>query len=160
MLLGAYAGSSEVKGLQSDLEVIATGAPDAGSCCFYASAVIASDDATDRQSFLEVGWADASWKSDDSLVYVYDGVGNNWLWVGPSGISQGDTVSFAVPQDSGSVWKAWIYWNGQWAGLTTVDLGYTKVRHGEQMGLVDDDGTTFEVNGAEFSGSTIGFDWT
>ncbi|HWL65892.1 MAG TPA: hypothetical protein VNP73_07950 [Actinomycetota bacterium] len=83
------------------------------------------------QQWLEVGWAEVSWKDDRQYVYTYSDESTKWQFHERYELVPGQSYSFrvygcALPGDGRGTCAA-IYWNGQWELLRTSKYGCTYV---------------------------------
>lgn len=86
-------------------------------------------------SWMEVGWAEVSWRDDQQYIYEYDNVNHTWNFFEQYPLSSGDSVETLVRADGNDYWIAKIWW-GDWHELFREYLGFTTATDGFNRGEI------------------------
>ena len=148
--LGAETNYGKNQGVRAEIIVTNPGVPHDGtySDFFYAWVMIYS---RSRTKWIQIGWAEASWKSDTQYVTEYDTEHNTWNFYTQYALTTGHSYSFAISYQGSSRWATWIWWNNQWNQLTQASIGlYSAELTGEFCEVCTSNSNWFHVPNTTF----------
>jgi hypothetical protein len=98
---------------------------------FIVDRVMSYNDAANK--WIEIGWAEVSWRGDTQYGYEYDTVDKTWNWF----TLPGSTLEVKVEKYSGTTWRA-SYKNsgGTWTIAAEEDIGLSTAERAENRGEV------------------------
>lgn len=118
--LGGQTNGFNSVGIYGALNVVDPAVPHT-STNFLAHRIMAKS--CDSSRWIEVGWAEVSWRSDAQYIYVYNTVTNTWLFYDQYPISSGSRIYVSLVHVGGGVWQAQLWWNGVWQTLASANPG-------------------------------------
>jgi hypothetical protein len=92
-----------------------------GNTDFLANRIMAKS--CDSTRWLELGWAEVSWRADAQYIYSYNTVQNQWQFFDQYPIAAGSRITVSVVDVGNGVWEAQLWWNGAWNTLVSVNPG-------------------------------------
>lgn len=92
-----------------------------GNTDFLANRIMAKS--CDSTRWLELGWAEVSWRGDAQYIYSYNTVQNQWQFFDQYPIAAGSRITVSVVNVGNGVWEAQLWWNGVWNTLVSVNPG-------------------------------------
>lgn len=119
--------NNRYKGAEATIEVTNPSVTHDGSVNeFVVSRVMGKRFST--SNWLEVGWAEVSWRDDTPYVYTFTDATGSWQFHTGYSLNRGSYYKFRVErcvQEGVYRTCAYIYWNGSWQLLTSTAHGCT-----------------------------------